>query len=122
MAAQYIVVPLYVWFFSLFWDHNLIYYKEVLTGIDYSHIMKRLLWLSKDEMNDITLFVIKIVMSLFRVNLAIIIYSIQNIYMILYDDLIVIDCYFRKYKQWNDISLFGEVHILDQSTIQINHW
>ena len=74
-------------------------YEEVLTGIDSSHVnsgsvyihyrnkichtfwshtMNRLLRPSKDQMNDMTVFMIKTDISLFSVNLAIIIYLIQD--------------------------------------------
>ena len=47
-------------------------------------------------MNDMTGFMIKTGMSLLNVNLAIITYIIQDIHMILYNVLIVINHNFRK--------------------------
>ena len=58
--------------------------------------MKRLLWPGKEQINDMTQFVVETVMSLFSMNLAIIMFIIQDIHMMLYNVLEVIDHYFRK--------------------------
>ena len=59
-------------------------------------------------MNDTIVFVIKTVISLFNVNLPIIIYYIHDNQMILFDDLIVIFVNLGDKNKKNNISLFWE--------------